>query len=96
MTDQTIDERIAKIEALLAAQSAPAPSILSRLVPSVMQQLMASKKAVAMATGLLILGGNKLGVHVDQASADRALALIGVYILGQSFHDAAKEKAKAI
>lgn len=57
-----------------------------------------SKKVRALVVGLLLLAlvplGKKVGVELDEAAVDKALMLLGSYIVGQGIADHGKEAAK--
>lgn len=69
-----------------------------KYVKLVFEILAESKKVRALVVGLLLLAlvplGKKVGVELNEEQVDKALALIGLYIVGQGIADHGKEAAK--
>jgi hypothetical protein len=58
-------------------------------------EILTSKKALALLSGLAVLGLSKHGVDVNPDTVDRVLGFLGAYIVGQGVADMGKEKLKA-
>lgn len=60
---------------------------------STLTELVDSKKAMVLLGTMIAWVAARRGWNVDQASIDRALALVGTWLAGQSAVDFAKSKA---
>ena len=61
---------------------------------STIKSLFGSKKFVAMLAGVAVYLASRFGFDVAQSDAENVLALVGLYIGGQSLADVGKEAAK--
>jgi hypothetical protein len=61
---------------------------------SVIKQLLASKKAVAAISGVLVLLAGRIGLNLPDETAIEITGIVIAYLLGVGLQDLGKEAAK--
>lgn len=61
---------------------------------SLLKQLLASKKAIAAATGVLVSVVGRWGLDLPADAVNQIVGVIAAYILGQGIADAGKEAVR--
>lgn len=89
-----VDIREAAVRILDVSQDRQAPFPHEGAFMSLIKQLLASKKAIAMIAGVIVAAVGRIGLELPTDAVTQIVAPIVAYILGQGLADAGKEAMK--